>query len=418
MFHAFLAAVLLVPQAHAQEPLDAWLINCHVTSRENPWYPKLIEARRRVLSESALQWNDETCEVTVPEGLQKKVAFCDVDVSGSPDRGIGEVATRESCALDARLDQIGGLAAQVSKARKAAEEASRQATIAQEESRTARARADDAAGSAFRASVDATAARTAAEEAKRTVEEARLLVLQAQQDAQEARRVAAEALIRSGLAQEDAQVATKLARRALTSGGYFLVVGGGHAIVRNEVVVPYGKDGVLPQGYDPSQLVDTRTIRTNSAAGALVGFDGGYAWPGVRVGIQVNGLWSAEQVQDEWFRPQETNGFGGSLDLHVDVVGESFLIGGGPTIVGMMNGQEPTSTPSLTSYVLGGMVSVSYHAVMDRRTQTVGLQLHVGKETFNSTLQGYEQSFDAPWAQIALIIGLGGAPEPRLKEMK
>jgi hypothetical protein len=412
----FLAAVLLVPQVQAQEPLDTWLINCHVTSRESPWYSKLIEARRRVLSESALQWNDETCEVTVPEGLQKKVAFCDVDVPGSPDRGIGEVATRESCALDARLDHIGGLATQVSKARKAAEEAQRQAVLAQEESRDARARADDAAGSAFRASVDASEARAAAQDAQRAVEEARALVLQAAQDTQEARRVSAEALTRSGLAQEDAQVATKLARRALTSGGYFLVVGGGHALIRNEVVVPYGKDGVLSEGYDPSQLVDTRTIRTNGAGGVLVGFDGGYAWPGVRVGIQVHGLWSAEQGQDERFRPQETNGFGGSLDLHADIARGSFLVGGGPTLVGMMYGQEPTSTPALTSYVLGGMLSVSYHTVMDRRSQTAGLQVRVGKETFNSTLQDYEQSFDAPWAQIALVIGLGGAPEPPLKE--
>ncbi len=408
---------LLVPLAQAEDPLPEWMKNCRVTSRNSPWYPKLLEAWTRV-HESSLDWDIATCTVTVPKSLQETYAFCDVDVLGSPDRGIGEVTTRESCVIDLRMDRLSGLESLVEKARRAADDAARRATVAEEAGRSASARADAAAGSAYQASVDASAARVAAEDALAGVEEARRLAAQAQSDAQEAKRQATAAASRATSAEDEAKVATKLARRALSSGGYLLVQGGAHYMLRNEVVVPYGEDGILSSGYDSADLAHARIVRTEGVGGAVIGFDGGYAWPVARLGVQVNGYWMNEMTESDTFAVVNINGFGASSDLHLDIGRGPLKIGAGPTLVVTMLGDDPTSTPTLTSYVLGGMVQATYNSTIDRSTQLIGVQLRVGKETFNTSLQGYEQTFDAPWAQVVFVLGLGGAPEPPLKESK
>ncbi len=410
--------ILLVPMARAEDPLPEWMKNCHVTSKESPWYPKLIEAWKRVHLHSELTWNVETCEVTVAHDFQDTYAFCDVDVPGSPDRGIGEVTTRESCVIDLRIDRISGLAGLVEKARRAAEDADRHAIEAEEASRMSAARADAAAGSAYQASVDAAAARTAAEDARDQVAEAGRLAAQAKADAEESKRLATEAASHASTAQDNAEVATKLARRALSSGGYFLVLGGAHYMMRNEVVIPYGENGVLSSGYDSADLVHARVVRTNGRGGAVVGFDGGYAWPIARLGVQVNGYWMGETTENELSVSEKINGFGASSDLHLDIGRGPLKIGVGPTVVVTMLGDDPSATPTLTSYVLGGMVQVTYNSTIDRAAQIVGVQLRVGKETFNTSLYDYEQTFDAPWAQVVFVLGLGGAPEPPLKESK
>lgn len=387
--------LLLVGTAGAEEPVPHWLRQCHVYSSKSSWYLRLLEAYKRV-QDAGLEWNEDTCEVTVPESLRETVAFCDVDVRG-PDRGIGDVVPRETCVIDARIDGLSGLSSLVSRAEAAAREAKSEAARAAADSREARSQATDANAAAKEslrlaqmAIDDAAAAKADAELARKAAEETRDLVLDA---------------------DERAKSAERMARRALRAGGYFLVEGGAFGVARNEVVVPYGTDGILSEGYDESDVARRRTIRTASAIGATAGIETGFAWPAVRLGLALGGSWSPEKSEDDSFETVSTNGFGAVADLRLGFGRGVWKFGIGPSLSATMLGQSPSETSAVSGIGVAGMAEIRYLATEDRDWRTFAIQVRAGNETLNTSVRGFEQTFQAPWASVGLLVGIGGGPE-------
>jgi len=392
----FIAALLLlVGIAGAEDSLPDWLTNCRVYSADSPWYPRLLEAYKRV-QDAGLEWNEDTCEVTVPEALRDTTAFCDVDARG-PDRGIGDVVPRETCVIDARLDGISGLSALVARAEAAAREAKSEAARAAADSHEARLQATDA--------------NAAAKESLRLAQMASDDAAAAKADAELARKAAEETRELAADADERAKSAERMARRALRAGGYFVLEGGAYGVARNDVVVPYGTGGILAEGYDEANITRRRTIRTANAIGAAAGIETGFAWPAVRLGLALGGTWSPEKSEDDSFETFSTNGFGAVVDLRLGFGKGVWKFGIGPSLSATMLGQSPSETSAVSGIGIAGMAEIRYLATEDRDWRTVAIQVRAGNETLNTSVRGFEQTFSAPWASVGLLVGIGGGPE-------
>ncbi len=389
------ALLLLVGNAAAEAPVPHWLQQCHVHSSKSPWYPKLLEAYQRV-QDAGLEWNEETCEVTVPDSLRSTVAFCDVDARG-PDRGIGDVVPPATCVIDARLDGISGLASLVARAEAASREAKAQAAAAAADGREARSQATDANASA--------------KEALRLALQASVDAASAKADADGSRKAAEEAAGSARDAMYLARAADGKARRALASGGYFIVEGGAFGVSRNEVVVPYGTDGILAEGYAEADVTRRRTLRAASAFGAAAGIETGFAWQAARIGLALGGSWSPEKSETDSFETVSTNGFDASADLRLGLGSGTWKIGVGPSVAATMLGQSPSATPAASGVVVAGFLEIRYLASDDRRWRTFAIQLRAGDEALNTSVENYEQTLHAPWASVGLLVGIGGGPE-------